>query len=119
MSRYIVSSRCECQAYLSAELDEKRQPVAGWAMRGGARESAPAHSIHPELERFDIGWLCNFCGRNTLRTFYAGALRKKKEPPPPAAIPEPTPPPPPPPPPPRHPARHPGHVAPRLNVSRG
>jgi hypothetical protein len=93
MSRYIVSTRCECQAFLSAELDEKRQPLAGWAMRGGARESAPAHSIHPELERFDIGWLCNFCGRNTLRTFYAGALRKMKEPPPPpAAAPEATPP---------------------------
>lgn len=85
MSRYIVSTRCECQAHLSAELDEKRQPVAAWAMRGGARESAPAHSIHPELDRFDIGWLCNFCGRNTLRTFYAGALREKKEPPQPAA----------------------------------
>lgn len=92
MSRYIVSTRCECQAFLSAELDEKRQPLAGWAMRGGARESAPAHSIHAELDRFDIGWLCNYCGRNTLRTFYAGALRKMKEPPPPpAAAPEPTP----------------------------
>ena len=80
MSRYIVSTRCECQAVLSAELDEKRQPVAAWATRSGARESAPAHSIHPELDRFDVAWLCNFCGRNTLRSFYVGALRRMKEP---------------------------------------
>lgn len=81
MSRYHVSTRCECQALLSAELNDKHQPIAAWAARGGARESAPAHSIHSELDRFDIGWLCNFCGRNTLRSFYAGALRKLSDPP--------------------------------------
>jgi hypothetical protein len=82
MSRTTVSTRCECQATLTAELDEHRHALAGWATRGGVREGAPAHSIHPELERFDIAWLCNFCGRNTLRTFYAGALRRVKELPP-------------------------------------
>ena len=81
MSRYTVSTRCECQATLTAELDENRHTIAGWASRGGAKENAPAHSINAELERFDIAWLCNFCGRNTLRSFYVGALRRVKEPP--------------------------------------
>lgn len=80
MSRFTVTTRCECQAVLSAELDEKRHALHGWAFRGGARENAPAHTINPELDRFDIGWLCSFCGRNTLRSFYAGALRQVKEP---------------------------------------
>ena len=31
-----------------------------------ARENAPAHAIHPEAPIFDVGWLCPFCGRNTL-----------------------------------------------------
>jgi hypothetical protein len=75
MSRFIISSRCECQAGLSATLDEHRHVVVGWAKRRGASELAPAHSINAHLERFDVGWLCPFCGRNTLRTFYAGALR--------------------------------------------
>ncbi len=82
MSRYLISTRCECQAVLSAELDSKHQPIAAWATRGGARENAPAHSIHPEQGRFDVGWLCSFCGRNTLRSFYVGALRKLPDPPP-------------------------------------
>jgi hypothetical protein len=79
MSRFTVSTRCECQANLTAELDERRHALEGWAYRAGVRERAPAHSIHPELERFDIGWLCNFCGRNVLRSFYAGALRPMKD----------------------------------------
>ncbi len=87
MSRYIVSTRCECQAILSAELDEHRYALAGWAYRGGAKEPAPAHSINPSYDRFDIGWLCSFCGRNTLRSFYAGALVRVGEPSPPPADP--------------------------------
>lgn len=75
MSRFLISSRCECQATLSATLDEHRLVIVGWAKRRGASERAPAHSINAHLERFDVGWLCPFCGRNTLRTFYAGALR--------------------------------------------
>lgn len=88
MSRYTVSTRCECQALLTAELDEHRYTLAGWASRGGVKESAPAHSINPSHDRFDIGWLCNFCGRNTLRSFYAGALRRVKEPESPPALPQ-------------------------------
>ncbi len=80
MSRYLVTSRCECQAQLSAELDQQRHVLAGYASRMGVRESAPAHSIHAGEERFDIAWLCNFCSRNTLRSFYGGALRKLSEP---------------------------------------
>lgn len=80
MSRSLISSRCECQASLSAILDEQRHVVAGWARRGRAaggagEERAPAHSINAHLDRFDVAWLCPFCGRNSLRTFYAGALR--------------------------------------------
>ncbi len=78
--RYIVSSRCECQAILSAELDEHRYTLSGSAYRGGVSESAPTHSINPSHDRFDIGWLCSFCGRNTLRSFYAGALVRMREP---------------------------------------
>jgi hypothetical protein len=77
--RYTVSTRCECQAILSADLDQHRYALAGWAYRGGVKEPAPAHSINPSHDRFDIGWLCNFCGRNTLRSFYAGALKPVKE----------------------------------------
>jgi hypothetical protein len=81
MSRFFISSRCECQAVLSATLDESRHVVTAWATqsRGHAgeagKERAPAHSMNAHLERFDVGWLCPFCGRNTLRTFYAGALK--------------------------------------------
>jgi hypothetical protein len=75
MSQFCVQSRCECQAILQATLDEHHHVLTGTAARGGATELAPAHSIGASNERFDIGWLCPFCGRNTLRTFYTGALR--------------------------------------------
>src|SRR5262245_44777137 len=80
MNRFQATSRCECQALLTAVLDEKRHVVEGAASAGGARETAPAHSIGADREHFDIGWLCPFCGRNTLRTFYAGALRVLPQP---------------------------------------
>ncbi len=73
---FVASSRCECQATLSAQLTEQRFVVAGSAYYLGQRESAPAHAIHPERELFDIGWLCPFCGRNVLRSFHAGSLRR-------------------------------------------
>jgi hypothetical protein len=76
MTRYQATSRCECQANLTAILDDKRHVLEGWATRAGVRETAPAHSIDAHLDHFDIGWACPACGRNTLRTFYAGALRK-------------------------------------------
>jgi hypothetical protein len=78
MSQFSVRSRCECQATLEATLDEQRHVLTGTASRGGNRELAPAHSIGASSELFDIGWLCPFCGRNTLRTFDASALRPTK-----------------------------------------
>ena len=75
MNRLQATSRCECQATLTAVLDDKRHVLHGRATRLGATENAPAHSIGAERESFDLAWLCPFCGRNTLRSFYAGALR--------------------------------------------
>lgn len=75
MSESSISSRCECQATLSATLDEKRHVISATARRRGVTERAVAHSIGADGERFDIGWLCPFCSRNTLRTFHVGALR--------------------------------------------
>jgi hypothetical protein len=75
-AQFLANSRCECQATLSAELTKERFVVAGSAFLLRKREPAPAHSIHPEQEIFDIGWLCPFCGRNVLRTFAASALTR-------------------------------------------
>ena len=74
MRRFTISSRCECQARLGAHLDEKRLVLHGTATRRGVTERAPAHSIGAAAERFEVGWLCPFCGRNTLRSFDAGSL---------------------------------------------
>jgi hypothetical protein len=70
-----ILTACECQARLGAELDEHKQVLSGWAkdIRRRERRLAPAHSIHPERERFDVGWLCAFCNRNTLRSFDASS----------------------------------------------
>lgn len=73
-AHFVASSRCECQASLSAKLSAERCVLEGTAFLLGKREIAPAHSIHPEREMFDIGWLCPFCGRNVLRSFAASAL---------------------------------------------
>jgi hypothetical protein len=75
MSTFRVESRCECQARLSATLDERHHVLHGQARRGGDRETAPAHSIGATFDRFDVAWMCPFCGRNTLRTFEAAGLR--------------------------------------------
>jgi len=70
-----VQSRCECQAHLSAELDEQRVALRGWAIDARKRQlAAPANTIGPERERFDVGWACPFCTRNTLRCFTGSAL---------------------------------------------
>jgi hypothetical protein len=71
-----IQSRCECQATLSASLNSERHVLGGWATepRRGRREGCPAHSIGADAEQFQVGWLCPFCGRNTMRVFYAGAL---------------------------------------------
>jgi hypothetical protein len=51
--------------------------IKGWAyMRGDEPEPAPANSIGASEDRFDVAWQCPICGRNTLRSFYAGALRR-------------------------------------------
>lgn len=83
MNRQQATSRCECQAILTAVLDERRQASRGTATRLGASATAPAHTIG-DGESFDIGWLCPFCGRNTMRTFNVGALRTVTLPDPPA-----------------------------------
>jgi hypothetical protein len=77
---FVASSRCECQAYLSANLDEGRRVLSGSAFLLGSREKAPACSMSPEREVFDIGWQCPFCGRNVLRTFAAAALPRPRRP---------------------------------------
>jgi hypothetical protein len=60
---------------LVADLDETKQVLRAYVIdKHGERESAPAHSISPETARFDIGWLCPVCGRNTLRSFATEAL---------------------------------------------
>lgn len=70
-----VHSKCECQVNLCAELDEARIVLRGWAIDARKVElAAPANSIGAERERFDVGWACPFCTRNTLRSFTASAL---------------------------------------------
>ena len=71
-----IRTRCECQAELVATLNEQRLVLEAAALHpnDGTSEKAPAHTIHPENARFDVAWLCPYCGRNTLRSFYADAL---------------------------------------------
>jgi hypothetical protein len=73
---YRIQSVCECQGVLTADLDAQRNVLAGWASRGRAREVSPANAVAPEHNRFDVVWKCPLCGRNTLRTFYSGALER-------------------------------------------
>jgi len=79
MATFRISTRCECQARLFADLDDHRFVLSGWAAKGSRedeRETAPAHSMAAAGDRFDLGWLCPYCGRNTLRTFEKSALRR-------------------------------------------
>jgi hypothetical protein len=69
-----VESVCECQARLFAQLDEQRRAVRGWARLRGRELAAPANSMRPEHENFNVGWACPFCTRNTLRAFSAAGL---------------------------------------------
>jgi hypothetical protein len=56
-------------------LDEQRVALRGWAVDAQKVElAAPASTIGPERERFDVGWACPFCTRNTLRSFTGSAL---------------------------------------------
>jgi hypothetical protein len=71
-----ISSTCECQGRLYAELDENKQVLRGWATdrRRGKTRPAPSHVMHCHSDRFDVGWFCPFCVRNTLRSFDAGGI---------------------------------------------
>jgi hypothetical protein len=75
MKKTTVRSFCECQAKLEATLDESRHVLSGWAIApNNVREHAPAHSVDAENPTFFVGWLCAFCGRNTMRAFAGDAL---------------------------------------------
>lgn len=89
----LVRSRCECQARLVAKLDEQRHVLQAYVIdRSNHEESAPAHSIGAQRDRFDVGWLCGVCGRNVLRSFAVDALIWTEEaPPPPPVVADPTP----------------------------
>jgi len=71
-----ISSSCECQARLFADIDENKQALRGWATdrRRGKTRPAPAHVMRQHGEHFDVGWFCPFCIRNTLRSFHTGGL---------------------------------------------
>ncbi len=72
-----VRSACECQSLLLAELGEGKLVRRGWSAdpATGRARVAPAHSIHPDRDRFQVGWACPMCGRNTLRAFETSGLR--------------------------------------------
>jgi hypothetical protein len=76
MKTAVVYSVCECQARLGAELDEHRVVIRGWAKdtRRGQELNAPANAVRTDTPRFDVGWMCPFCTRNTLRSFDTAAL---------------------------------------------
>jgi len=70
-----VQSRCECEALLFAEVSEAGRVVEGWSKKGkNARELTPATAMNAGSAQFQVGWLCPECGRNTMRSFFRGAL---------------------------------------------
>jgi hypothetical protein len=73
----LVKSVCECQGQLSAELNEARHVLKGWVVDARRKRElpAPCHSMAADSDYFQLGWLCPLCGRNTLRSFYVGALQ--------------------------------------------
>lgn len=73
---FVIQTVCECQATLHAELGGDRLVLRGWARFRGEDEPAPANTVGDLTERFDVVWQCPLCGRNTLRTFHEGALRR-------------------------------------------
>ena len=82
MKTATILSVCECQARLGAELDENRQVVSGWAKdrRRRLTREAPAHSIHPDHDVFQVAWFCPFFIRNTTRSFQSTGLSFKEPP---------------------------------------
>lgn len=82
-----IQTVCECQALLTAELDEQFQVLRGfavphvsWPGAGRVAETAPANSVGAPSDRFDVAWQCPVCGRNTLRTFHAASARRIPDP---------------------------------------
>ncbi len=69
--RATVSSRCECQTRLFAEVDGDCHVVRGWALTPSSLrpEPAPALSLGVEDGEFRVGWYCPFCARNVLRSY--------------------------------------------------
>jgi hypothetical protein len=74
MKTAIVVSRCECEAELGAEIDENRRALHGWARLRARQLGAPTNAMGSANERFQVGWACPFCTRNTLRAFDTSAL---------------------------------------------
>jgi hypothetical protein len=69
-----IQTRCECQAVLRAEINEAGRVVGGSADSFGSTQTAPATGVNVGEDRFQVGWLCPACGRNTSRSFFRGAL---------------------------------------------
>jgi hypothetical protein len=71
-----ISSPCECQARLFADLDEHKHVLKGWAVdrERELERLAPAQSLRSRGDNFDVSWFCPFCIRNTLRSFTATGL---------------------------------------------
>jgi hypothetical protein len=69
-----VVTRCECQAKLSALVGADGIVTGGTAKSRGVEQNAPATAMGAGLDQFQVGWLCPMCGRNTVRSFYKGAL---------------------------------------------
>jgi hypothetical protein len=69
-----VESVCECQAKLVAVLDEQRHVMRGAASYRGRELPAPSSTVGAKAETLDVGFMCPFCTRNTLRSFHASTL---------------------------------------------
>lgn len=70
-----VQTRCECQGRLCAVISESGTVLSGTVRQGKeAPELAPATAMGVGSDTFQVGWLCPLCGRNTMRSFYRGAL---------------------------------------------
>jgi hypothetical protein len=71
-----VHSGGECQAGLSADLDERRVVLRGSASDRARHRAlaAPATAIANDEESFSVGWACPLCTRNVLRSFTKSAL---------------------------------------------
>jgi hypothetical protein len=80
MKTAVVQSVCECQARLSAELDEQWRALRGSARQRGRELPAPANTMRAGADAFNVGWACPFCTRNTLRSFDAGTLVFQEKP---------------------------------------